>query len=140
MQGCEAFTSSSQHQRILNLHHVTRSDTRAPSFSSDKYALHNLKISRSKSILNYSKDNRPAFQAESEQRGAVLFSFTLLLCVWAFSIPVELRIDHFCFTEKCAANRSRCNDCVTFPEWSGKVKEYYANGGGIQFDFSVEKK
>ena len=86
--------------------------------------------------LNYSND----FMDESEKRGGVIFAITLLLCVWSFSIPVELRRDHWCFTDKCSENRSRCNDCVTFSEWYGKVNEYYANGGGINFDFSIEEK
>ena len=141
LQGCEAFSSSLQRQRILNLRHITRSDTRTPVLSNDKNPLHNSKVSSRNNVILYnSKDNRPSFQAASEQRGAVLLSLTLLLNVWAFSIPVELRRDHFCFGERCAANRSRCSDCVTFKEWYGKVKEYYANGGGVQFDFSVEEK
>jgi len=83
---------------------------------------------------------RPLVFEESEKRGAVLFAFVMILNVWLFSIPVELRRGHFCFTEKCATNRSRCSDCVTFPEWFGQIGDYYANGGGVNFDFSVEEK
>lgn len=95
---------------------------------------------RSAVILGYSKDKRPSVYEESERRGAVLLFLALLLCVWSFSIPVELRRDHWCFTSQCASNRSACYDCITFGEWFQKVQDYYATGGGIQFDFTVEDK
>jgi len=141
LQGCEAFSSSMKNQRALD-HHVSRSaEPRSPSsLLNNKYPLLNSDSSRNLSILHYSKDERPQFYDESEKRGGILFGLVFLICVWSFSIPVELRRDHFCFTEKCATNRSRCYDCVTVKEWSGKVREYYANGGGVQFDFSVEEK
>lgn len=90
--------------------------------------------------LNYSQDKRPDFQQESEKRGSVILAFTFLLCVWSFSIPVEMRRVHWCFTGKCAENRHFCHDCITFPEWYDQVKGYYANGGGVHFDFSIEEK
>lgn len=99
--------------------------------------------SRSLIIVGYSTrddDERPRFYQESEKRGAYLLSLALLLCVWSFSIPVELRRDHWCFTSQCASNRSACYDCITFGEWFEKVRDYYANGGGIRFDFTVEEK
>lgn len=86
------------------------------------------------------KPDRPKFMDESESRGNILLGFALAVCIWAFSIPPELRREHFCFTDKCVENRSYCYDCVTFGEWYGQVKEYYANGGGVHFDFSIEKK
>lgn len=89
-------------------------------------------------ILGYSRDERPKVYEESEKRGAFLLSLALLLCVWSFSIPVEFRRDHWCFTSQCASNRSACYDCITFGEWFQKVREYYATGGGIHFDFTVE--
>ncbi len=87
-----------------------------------------------------SKEWRDAVYGDSEKRGTILLGFVLLLNVWIFSIPTELRRGHFCFTENCSLNRARCNDCLTFPEWFGEVRSYYANGGGINFDFSVEEK
>lgn len=94
----------------------------------------------SMTVLNSSRDSRPDFQVESEKRGAVILTIAMFLCLWSFSIPVELRREHWCFSDRCEANRSRCNDCVTFKEWFGKVNEYYANGGGVHFDFSIEEK
>ncbi|GFH55710.1 hypothetical protein CTEN210_12186 [Chaetoceros tenuissimus] len=98
-------------------------------------------IYRNKSTKLYdAKPDRPKFMDESESRGNILLGFALAVCIWAFSIPPELRREHFCFTDKCVENRSYCYDCVTFGEWYGQVKEYYANGGGVHFDFSIEKK
>ena len=34
-------------------------------------------------------------------------------------------------------NRDKCYNCVTTSEWVDGIKEYYANGGGVQFDFSI---
>lgn len=37
-------------------------------------------------------------------------------------------------------NRAACYDCVTLSEWVGDVKDYYANGGGISWDFTVAQE
>ena len=83
---------------------------------------------------------RKSVYGESEERGKILLAVVVLLNVWIFSVPVELRRGHLCFTESCAQNRSRCYDCVTIPEWFGDIRAYYANGGGVNFDFSIEDK
>jgi len=80
------------------------------------------------------------YASESEARGAIIFGLVMAVNIWFFTIPTELRRGHWCFTDKCAANRSRCNDCQTVSEWSRDVKDYYSGGGGIQFDFSIEEK
>lgn len=73
-------------------------------------------------------------------RGIYIFALSLLVCIWSFTIPVELRRAHFCFTDRCAANPTVCENCVTFGQWTDDVKTYYANGGGVKFDFSIEEK
>ncbi|GAX24180.1 hypothetical protein FisN_4Lh269 [Fistulifera solaris] len=72
-------------------------------------------------------------------RGLVLFGFVLFLCVWLFSIPPEFRRAYFC-SPACEENPIYCNDCVTPKEWVSGIVEYYQNGGGIQFDFSIDPK
>ena len=74
------------------------------------------------------------------ERGIPIFVLAIALCIWSFSIPVEYRRAHFCFTERCAANPSRCENCVTWAQWSHGVVEYYQTGGGVQFDLSVAPK
>ncbi len=89
-------------------------------------------------LYNSQGDQRPDFQKESEQRGLVILGFAFLLCVWSFSIPPEFRREHWCFTDNCVENRSTCYDCVTVSEFYNQIKDYYAGGGGVNFDFSVE--
>jgi len=74
------------------------------------------------------------------KRGVPLGVLVLLISIWGFSVPPEFRRAHFCFSDRCTQNRTAymCNDCVTFGEWTRKVADYYANGGGIQWDFSID--
>ena len=41
---------------------------------------------------------------------------------------------------RCAENRAACYDCVTGMEWIQGIKDYYANGGGVSFDFTVAEE
>ena len=40
----------------------------------------------------------------------------------------------------CLENRSYCYDCVTLSEWTQGIKDYYQNGGGVNFDFTVAQE
>lgn len=71
-------------------------------------------------------------------RGNFILALSILVCVWIFSIPPEFRRAHFCTTAPCVENRAACYDCVTFDEWRTKLKTYYDNGGGLQFDFTID--
>ena len=73
-------------------------------------------------------------------RGKPLLGLVFLVCVWFFSIPVHFRRDVFCVIPECIENRAACNDCVTWDEWKGGIIEYYQNGGGVHFDFSIDPK
>ena len=64
-------------------------------------------------------------------------AFVLLLNLWMFSIPPEFRRAQLCSETQ---TRSENSECITFGTWKGRIQEYYANGGGIQFDFSVDPK
>lgn len=72
-------------------------------------------------------------------RGLYFLGIVLLACVWCFTVPPEFRRAYIC-SEGCAVNREapQCNNCVTSDEWTAGIKEYYANGGGIQWDFSID--
>lgn len=76
-------------------------------------------------------------QVDGTGRGLAIFSLVFAVCIWLFSIPTEFRRAHLCMTEQCVQNRARCYDCVTFSEWKDGITQYYQNGGGVQFDFSV---
>jgi len=71
-------------------------------------------------------------------RGLVLFGFVLLVNVWLFSVPPSFRRAYICPTPRCEQNRPACKDCVTGEEWKNGIVDYYRNGGGIQFDFSID--
>jgi hypothetical protein len=65
-------------------------------------------------------------------------ALVLLANVWVFSIPPEFRRAYICPNPSCEANRVACKNCVTLEEWTNGIQDYYRNGGGIQFDFSID--
>jgi len=70
------------------------------------------------------------------KRGNIIFPIIFLLNVWAFSIPVEYRRARICSEEQVRDNPG--SKCMTTETWRKGVADYYANGGGIKFDFSVD--
>lgn len=68
------------------------------------------------------------------QRGAVLMAIVMTICVWMFSIPPEFRRAKLC-DEKQSAVYAQCQ---TPQQWTQGVADYYKNGGGIHFDFSID--
>lgn len=71
-------------------------------------------------------------------RGLYILGASLLLCVWFFSIPPAFRRTHFCATPACVEYREACYDCRTFDEWRSDIVDYYKNGGGVNFDFTID--
>ena len=71
-------------------------------------------------------------------RGKILLAIVMLANIWAFTIPPEFRRARLCNEEDVKLYPER--NCTTFKAWRKGVAEYYANGGGINFDFSVEGK
>jgi hypothetical protein len=74
-----------------------------------------------------------AAASDGTDRGAVILGVVFLACVWMFSVPPEFRRAHICSTE------SHVN-CVTADEWKEGIADYYANGGGVNFDFTVAEE
>eukprot|EP00816_Leptocylindrus_hargravesii_P008161 CAMPEP_0196804872 /NCGR_PEP_ID=MMETSP1362-20130617/4557_1 /TAXON_ID=163516 /ORGANISM="Leptocylindrus danicus, Strain CCMP1856" /LENGTH=173 /DNA_ID=CAMNT_0042177433 /DNA_START=60 /DNA_END=581 /DNA_ORIENTATION=+ len=89
-------------------------------------------------LFKYKKGGPSDVLIESNERGYVILVLAIFAVIWSFSIPPEFRRAHFCFTEQCVQNRSKCYDCVTVGEWSEQVADYYRNGGGVNFDFSID--
>lgn len=83
---------------------------------------------------------------DGSDRGAFLQVVALVIVLWGFSIPPEFRRAHFCSGNvagtviPCAEQRASCYDCVTFDEWKTGIAQYYEDGGGINFDFSIDPK
>jgi hypothetical protein len=80
--------------------------------------------------------DKPSY--DGKNRGYVIQTIVLSICVWFFSIPPEFRRTHFCPTARCVESRATCYDCVTFGEWKVRVADYYKGGGGVHFDFSID--
>eukprot|EP00977_Amphora_coffeiformis_P018091 scaffold6164_cov163-Amphora_coffeaeformis.AAC.2 len=97
------------------------------------------------SMSNNSNSNskKPkAAKTDGGDRGLVLFIIVMLVNVWLFSIPPYFRRVLICpdpLPPGCetTAPRIKCQECITAEEWKQGVVEYYQNGGGIQFDFSI---
>eukprot|EP00585_Thalassiosira_rotula_P002516 CAMPEP_0196134700 /NCGR_PEP_ID=MMETSP0910-20130528/3538_1 /TAXON_ID=49265 /ORGANISM="Thalassiosira rotula, Strain GSO102" /LENGTH=115 /DNA_ID=CAMNT_0041394687 /DNA_START=247 /DNA_END=594 /DNA_ORIENTATION=- len=68
--------------------------------------------------------------------GQVILLIAMIFNVWIFSIPVEFRRAKFCTEEDVRLNPD--SHCTTFGMWREGIADYYANGGGVNFDFSVE--
>lgn len=71
------------------------------------------------------------------QRGLYLLGIVFLFNIWIFSIPPEFRRAKICSEEQVRLFPD--SGCMTADQWVGGIQDYYANGGGIEFDFSIEK-
>mmetsp|Transcript_101 Transcript_101/g.163 ORF Transcript_101/g.163 Transcript_101/m.163 type:complete len:168 (-) Transcript_101:198-701(-) len=71
------------------------------------------------------------------RRGIVVLGIVGVICVWIFSIPVEFRRAKLCSELQVQENPE--SRCMTASGWASGIQDYYANGGGINFDFTVEK-
>jgi hypothetical protein len=69
-------------------------------------------------------------------RGAILFLVVALANLWLFSVPPEFRRARNCSEEQVLLHPGR--NCMTAEMWWGGIADYYRNGGGVQFDFSME--
>ena len=88
----------------------------------------------------HAKENKDTVSYDGADRGKYIFAVVLFICIWQFSIPPTFRRAKFC-PPACARERTLCrNQCVTFQEWSNDIVEYYKNGGGVQWDFSIDPK
>jgi hypothetical protein len=68
--------------------------------------------------------------------GTYFMALVLLVNVWLFTIPTEFRRAHL-YPEGNAGLYSDPKG-ITAKDWAAGVAQYYANGGGIKFDFSIE--
>ena len=89
--------------------------------------------------LQMTKDKEEPYDTgyvDGSTTGAFLMAFVLLINVWIFSIPTEFRRARICKEEDVVMYPNK--NCITAAEWTKGVGDYYRNGGGIQFDFSIE--
>eukprot|EP00977_Amphora_coffeiformis_P014087 scaffold3849_cov179-Amphora_coffeaeformis.AAC.25 len=73
--------------------------------------------------------------------GIYILALAVGISAWLFTIPPEFRRAYICPTEDyCLQDHSLCEDCTTWGEWFSGVADYYKEGGGIQWDFSIDPK
>ena len=84
--------------------------------------------------MNFSPpgDNDPTGLKE----GFILLAVAIVASVWIFSIPPEFRRARFCTDEDVLLYPDK--KCTTFQSWAKGISEYYAGGGGVDFDFSID--
>jgi len=70
-------------------------------------------------------------------RGMYLWAIVIALNLWFFSIPVEFRRTRICSEADTIAYPTKC---MTSEQFRTGIADYYKNGGGIKFDFSIEGK
>lgn len=94
------------------------------------------------SLRNVQLFSEPKKKSTSEilgiDRGLYLIAIVLLFNVWIFSIPPEFRRAKICSEEQVIQFPE--SGCMTGAKWASGIKDYYANGGGISFDFSIDPK
>jgi hypothetical protein len=74
-------------------------------------------------------------------RGLIFQAFVLGICIWLFTVPPEFRRTYFCPADIYCQEEGSCQrECVTYDQWFQNVGDYYKNGGGIQWDFSIDPK
>lgn len=71
-------------------------------------------------------------------RGVYLMAIVLAINIWLFSIPPSFRRAKICVGDPAETPQVAVGDCVTSDQWIADVKDYYKNGGGIQWDFSID--
>ena len=104
------------------------------------------RVSPTIAVTSYSFSRRSVVRSEKKEvtydgadRGRYLFALVFFICIWQFSIPPSFRRAKFC-PPACVKERSLCrtSTCVTFGEWTSDIAQYYRDGGGIQWDFSID--
>jgi hypothetical protein len=74
-------------------------------------------------------------------RGLIFQAFVLGICIWLFTVPPEFRRTYFCPADIYCQEEGSCQrECVTYDQFFQNVGDYYKNGGGIQWDFSIDPK
>ena len=68
--------------------------------------------------------------------GYYLFGLAMLVSIWMFSVPVEYRRAQLCSEQEVIDNPT--SNCMTMDTWTSGIADYYRNGGGVKFDFSVD--
>ena len=83
-----------------------------------------------------SDDKEKKSRIDGSKEGTYFFAAVLVANIWVFTLPTEFRRAHL-YPEGNAQIYSDPKG-MTAKDWAAGVAQYYANGGGIKFDFSIE--
>lgn len=79
---------------------------------------------------------------DGRQVGFVLLAVSLVIATWLFTIPPSFRRAYLCpsdyFSEVIVVPESEQRECIPLQQWFANVGDYYRNGGGVQWDFSID--
>lgn len=73
------------------------------------------------------------------KEGYIGLAIVFLFNVWMFSIPPHFRRDQICPPDLYVTPEV-AETCVPFDTMKQELVDYYKNGGGIQFDFSIDPR
>ena len=115
---------------------------RSPLLTTETTTALSLSINSNNNNNNSNSPKPKAAKTDGGDRGLILFILVMLVNVWLFSIPPYFRRVLICpdpLPTGCETTtpRTKCQECITAEEWKQGVVDYYQNGGGIQFDFSI---
>lgn len=89
-------------------------------------------------LAKQSNDDKNMDKITGVDNGVWILGFMICFSVWMFSIPVEFRRARSCSAEQVRLYPE--SKCMTNEMWLDGVIDYYKNGGGISFDFSIEEQ
>jgi hypothetical protein len=85
-------------------------------------------------VRNGEDDPDKTWKTLGLDRAAIIMPIVLLINVWFFTIPPEFRRARLCSEMDTAAYPGVC---MTPKMFASGVADYYKQGGGIQWDFSI---
>ena len=131
-----AGSSFQSHPSMLKHHHLSIGNS-SPRHSSAASGIWSKKVSSSEEQMREDIRRSEAIGGTGLE-GKSLLLLGLLICLWGFSVPPEFRRSRFCSEAQIAENPDSM--CITGGQFVNKVVDYYSNGGGIQWDFSIAQE
>jgi len=130
-------TTKAHSSAALAVVHTTSSNTYKINFHRQQQQYyHNLPLTQSSMIMRSKNEDRIESDPTGRKRGLILLPIVLLIAIWLFSIPPEFRRARICSEQQVIDNPG--SKCITGENWVKGVQEYYRNGGGVEFDFSID--
>mmetsp|Transcript_17376 Transcript_17376/g.35700 ORF Transcript_17376/g.35700 Transcript_17376/m.35700 type:complete len:161 (-) Transcript_17376:236-718(-) len=138
MSGSEAFTTPiDSHTRGSKMPITGSSSLSRSPFGSVEAVSPTQLLARKKDLSSQERGSDKVNSLIGIDRGLYLWAIVIAINIWFFSIPVEFRRTRICSE---ADTRDFPTRCMTSQQFTSGIAEYYRNGGGIKFDFSIEGK